>query len=134
MGVERSREAISFVGRDGMVKAMFGVVEMISEEGIYFGAPWLLCVESAEFDRGESVRLVKECKRAIDAWHKWYTRLEGFSWAKAVEHHKLLRLLGFELSNPIDHNSLGEELAAPTILFCRHMDYIRRGEPYYVRD
>ena len=131
-GVERSRDAQAFIGRNGACKAMYGVIEAVSREGVHFGMPWLLCADSVEFDTVETVRLVKACKKAIERWHEWYRRLEGFSWAKAVEHHKMLRLLGFELSNPVDRNDVGEELAAPTILFCRHLDYIEKGDPYYV--
>lgn len=129
-GVEKSRDAHALVAGD-TVLAMWGVLEIEAKDGAY-GAPWLLSADAKEYSVAAKTRLIKSCKASIKKWHKWYRKLEGFSWAQAKSHHKLLELLGFELSNPVDHNSLGQELVASTVFFVRHLDYIESGERYYV--
>lgn len=133
-GIELSADCRTLIGEDGRPLAMWGVVGMCGEGGVWYGAPWLLSAASEKYSPAARVRLIKECKKSIRSWHDTWRRLEGFSWAKAVEHHKLLKLLGFELSPVINRNGLGQKLNAPTIMFARHLDYIEKGESYYVRD
>jgi len=133
-GVAKSADAQALVDEQDRTLAIWGVVELQGVNGDPFGAPWLLSAEPEEYSAAAKVRLVKDCKASLENWHKSWRRLEGYSWANAVEHHKLLRLLDFELSPIIDRNDAGQALAAPTIMFARHLDFMEAGEAYYVRD
>lgn len=130
-GVRYSKDARVLL-QDDVPLAMWGVIEATAEEGEKYGMPWLLSAEPADYTMSAKKALIKNCKASIKHWHSWFETLQGFSWAKAVEHHKLLQNLGFELSDVITENSRGQTLAAPTIMFCRDLHCLRTGEKYYV--
>jgi len=114
----------------GQPLAIYGCQEIPGRDGRPFGCPWLQSADATYFSQTDTARLVKSLKKSVQDWHQTYDRLEGFSWAGATHHHKLLKLLGFELSEEL-HEHHGKPIA-PVVAFCRNLENIRTGEKYYV--
>lgn len=114
----------------GKPLSIYGCQEMPGSDGEAFGCPWLMSADAAYFSQVDTARLVKALKKSVEEWHEKYDRLEGFSWAGAKHHHKLLKILGFELSEELDEHD-GRSIP-PIVAFCRHLENIRTGVPYYV--
>jgi hypothetical protein len=114
----------------GQPLAIYGCQEMPGRDGRMFGCPWLQSADATYFSQTDTARLVKGLKKSVEDWHQNHDRLEGFSWAGATHHHKLLKLLGFEISEEL-HEWDGKPIA-PVVAFCRNLENIRTGEKYYV--
>jgi hypothetical protein len=129
-GVDVSVDASALV-RDGQVLAIWGVIETENYHGDYLGAPWLLAASPAEFDLAATRQLLIGTRASIDRWHKMFNTLFGFSWAGATDHHRLLRKLGFQLSEETTVAIDTMEDIPPTVYFARQESNVRTGAKFF---
>ena len=129
-GVANSADAKALIRGDRVI-AMWGVMDARNVWGDRFGAPWLLAADKNEFDLAATRQLLTGTRRSVGEWHQSFVTLFGFSWAGATDHHRLLRKLGFELSEKTtEAPDTGAEIP-PTVYFARREDYVRTGERYF---
>lgn len=95
-----SKQCVAFVRDtedDSVCWAMFGIMEDAFNEG----TPWLICTEPEHIDRAMTRVLVKTIRREI---RKWFRTGGGMlrqrMWLGAQDHMRLVKTLGFEISEP----------------------------------
>lgn len=128
-GIQASRDAVALI-EEGRVLAIWGVISR-EDDLEEFGAPWLLSVEPTKYSLTATRALLEHTRKSISKWHQWYDLLEGFSWAGAKEHHRLLLKLGFEFSDIVTVAPDGSDIP-PTVYFARSRARMNEGLKYYV--
>lgn len=113
-GVSFSRDPIAILDDDGTVLTIGGTHHINDRVGF----PWMLNAAPEAFSKEAARFLYKTARAHNDRSLKDYEILCGYSWAGALPHHKLLRAIGFDVSEPTTVNQNGETIP-PSVFFSR---------------